>query len=233
MLAAETRAIADLVRESPLRAEVFERYQIDFCCGGQRSLQDVCSERGLDPSTLLSELRAAPKAAGADVESMSLSRLCDHIVRCHHQYLRVALPSVMTKMERVVTAHAAKHHFVSPLQRVFQALTVEMTQHMAKEETILFPLIARLEEAQDNGVPASPVHCGSVRNPIRVMEQEHEDTGSALRKIRELTSDLALPAEACPTFRALYAQLEEIERDLHMHIHLENNILFPRASALE
>jgi len=232
MLAAETRTIADLVRESPLRADVFERYGIDYCCRGQRSLQDVCSERDLDLSTLLAELRSAPKAAGADVESMSLSKLCSHIVRCHHQYLRVALPSALTKMKRVEAAHATEHRFVSPIRRVFEVLTVEMTQHMAKEETILFPLIARLEEAQDSGVPSSPAHCGSVRNPIQVMEREHEDTGSALRKIRELSSDLELPAEACPTFRALYAQLEEIERDLHMHIHLENNILFPRASAL-
>ena len=234
MLAAETQTIADLVREAPLRANVFERYQIDYCCNGKRPLEDVCAERGLDAAALLAELDTAPdQQDGLDAESMSLSELSDHIVARHHEYLRSTLPSIAMKAEKVVAAHGASYAFLADIQRVFHALASELTQHMAKEETILFPMISQLEQAQRSGVPAPPTHCHTVLTPIQVMEHEHDDAGAALRKIRELTSDFTLPAGACNTFRALYAQLEELERDLHTHIHLENNVLFPRASALE
>ena len=234
MLAAETQTIADMVRESPLRANIFERYQIDYCCNGKRALEDVCAERGLNPSDLLAQLNSTPRETeGADFNSMSLSGLCGHIVSRHHEYLRSTLPSIAIKAEKVVAAHGAAHSFLVELGQVLRALSAELTQHMAKEETILFPLIARLEEADRSGIPAPPSHCGTVLNPIGVMEHEHDDAGAALRKIRELTSDFRLPEGACNTFRALYAQLEDFEHDLHAHVHLENNILFPRAATLE
>ena len=234
MSAAEAPTIADLVRESPLRANIFERYQIDYCCNGKRSLQEVCAERGLDTAQILVELDSTPeKAEGPDFEAMTLSGLCGHIVSRHHEYLRSTLPSVAMKANKVVAAHGAAHVFLAEVERVFQSLAAELTQHMAKEEMVLFPLIAQMEEAERSGLAAPAAPCGSVQNPIRMMEHEHDDAGNALRRIRELTSDYALPVGACNTFRALYAQLEDLERDLHSHIHLENNILFPRAAELE
>ncbi len=229
----ETQTIAEMVRESPLRADVFERYRIDYCCNGDRLLGEVCAEQGLDAAAILAELESAPRAEGPDFETMSLTGLGGHIVSRHHEYLRATLPSIAAKAEKVVAAHGGAHAYLAELQSVLAGLAAELTQHMAKEETVLFPLITRLEEAERSGVPAPAAACGTVLNPIRVMRHEHDGAGAALREIRELTSDFEAPADACNTFRALYAQLEELERDLHTHIHLENNVVFPRAAALE
>jgi regulator of cell morphogenesis and NO signaling len=234
MLNTATETIADMVRDQPLRANVFERHQIDYCCNGKRSLEEVCSERGLDPEQLRAELEAASPAAASDnFATTSLAALADHIVTRHHAYLQTNLPSVAQKSRRVVAVHGDKHDYLAKLEQVFQGLAEELTQHMMKEEMVLFPLIGRMEQAEQEGQASPPAPGGSVRNPIRMMEHEHDDAGRALRAIRELTSDFEPPADACNTFRALYAQLEDLERDLHTHIHLENNILFPRAAELE
>lgn len=234
MITVETQTIADLVREVPLRANTFERHQIDYCCNGKRLLQEVCAERGLDMAEIVAELDVTPESAGElDFETMSLAALCDHIVSRHHEYLRTNLPSVAMKAKKVAAVHGAASANLIELERVFQGLSAELTQHMGKEEIVLFPLIARIEEAARADAAAPQAPGGTVQNPIRMMEHEHEYVGRELQKIRELTSDYEPPAAACNTYRALYAQLEDFERDLHTHIHLENNILFPRAARLE
>jgi regulator of cell morphogenesis and NO signaling len=234
MLNTATETIADMVRDQPLRANVFERHQIDYCCNGKRSLEEVCAERGLDPEQLRAELGAAPQAdAGESFATTSLADLADHIVKRHHAYLRTNLPSIAHKAQRVVAVHGDNHKFLGKLEQVFQGLADELTQHMMKEEMVLFPLIGRMEQAEQAGQAPPAAPGGSVRNPIRMMEHEHDDAGRALATIRELTSNFQPPAGACNTFCALYAQLEDLERDLHTHIHLENNILFPRAAELE
>lgn len=234
MLNTATETIADMVRDQPLRASVFERYQIDYCCNGKRSLEEVCAERGLDAEKLRAEL-TPPEPAGTpqSFATAPLAHLVDHIVTRHHDYLRANLPSIAQKARRVVSVHGDKHPFLAEVERVFEGLSNELSHHMMKEEMVLFPLIVRMEEAEQDGEGAPPSHCGSVRNPIRVMEHEHDDAGRDLSAIRRLTSNYELPPGACNTFRALYAQLADLERDLHTHIHLENNILFPRATELE
>lgn len=234
MTALEERTIGELVAEAPLRANIFEKRRIDYCCKGRRSLAQVCAEEGLPIDELIAELEQEPhQESPLDWAPRPLTELARHIVDRHHGYLRSTLPSAAMKLEKVVQAHADRHPALRELRRVFAALADELTSHMAKEEMVLFPYIAAMERAGQEDVPPPPAPGGSVRNPIRIMEHEHDDAGRALSRIRELTSDHEPPVDACNTFRALYAQLAELERDLHTHIHLENNVLFPRAAKLE
>jgi regulator of cell morphogenesis and NO signaling len=183
---------------------------------------------------LLAELEREPsQGQTVDWASETLVKLADHIVERHHGYLRSALPSTAFKLEKVVRAHGDRHPYVIELSGVFEGLSNELTSHMAKEEMVLFPHICALERAAISHSTPPVAPGGAVRNPIRMMEHEHEDAGRALSRICELTSNYEPPEGACNTFRALYAQLADLERDLHTHIHLENNVLFPRAARLE
>ena len=234
MTALEERTIGELVAEAPLRANIFEKRRIDYCCKGRRSLAQVCAEEGLPMDEVIAELEQEPRQESSlDWAPKPLTELAAHIVDRHHGYLRSTLPSAALKLDKVVQAHADRHPALRELRAVFAALADELASHMAKEEMVLFPHIAAMERAAQGDEPAPPAPGGSVRNPIRMMEHEHDDAGRALSRIRELTSNHEPPEGACNTFRALYAQLAELERDLHTHIHLENNILFPRAAELE
>ena len=235
MVTANNKSVGDLVAENLARAQVFEKHDIDYCCKGQRTLEEVCREQGLSVDTLVSELDSAPVGDEVgDWPSASLIKLADHIVQRHHAYLRSAFPSITEKLGKVIKAHGDRHgELLRRLQGIVHGLGQELMQHMMKEEMMLFPLIRQMEAAARDGVAPPLAPGGSVNNPIRMMEHEHDTVGRALEEIRALTSGYVPPSEACNTFRALYAQLEELEGDLHMHIHLENNILFPRASELE
>jgi len=234
MTALQERTIGELVAEAPLRANIFEKRRIDYCCKGRRSLAQVCAEEGVPMEELIAELEQEPaQESPMDWAPKPLTELAEHIVDRHHGYLRSTLPSIAFKLDKVVKAHGDRHPSVFELRTVFAELAEELTSHMAKEEMVLFPHSVALERAERNRQPAPPAPGGSVRNPIRMMEHEHDDAGRALSRMRELTSDHEPPEGACNTFRALYAQLAELERDLHTHIHLENNVLFPRAAKLE
>ena len=235
MITANKQSVGHLVAENLARAQVFEKYHIDYCCHGQKTLEEVCGERGLSVDTLVSELDSSPATGEAcDWPSASLTKLADHIVERHHAYLRSALPSIAGKLDKVIEAHSDRHGgSLRRLREIGHGLGQELTQHMMKEEMMLFPLIRQMEAAERDGVAPPAAPGGSVNNPIRMMEHEHDTVGRVLEEIRALTSGYVPPPEACNTFRALYAQLEELEGDLHAHIHLENNILFPRASELE
>lgn len=233
----DQNTVGEIAARWPAAVRLFEKYQIDYCCGGKLSLAEACQGRGIESEALRSELEqlGAPRTVSArDWQNAPLAELIDHILTRHHEYLKLELPRLASISQKVLQAHAQNHgETLAPLSRIFAGMKGELEHHMAKEEMILFPIIRRLAEARRAGAEAPPSHCGSILNPIRVMEFEHDSAGRALSELRELTQDYTLPPEACNTWRALYFELQELEADLHQHIHLENNILFPRAVELE
>lgn len=219
----------DLVIERPSRARVFEQYQIDYCCHGDQPLATACEAADVPTATVLEALEAHDKITPGedkpDWEQMGLADLCRHIEEVHHAYLVKEFPRVTELAYKVADAHGEHHPEVRQIPEVVAALRQELEGHMAKEEQILFPMLTDLDTAT-----AQPsFHCGSVGNPIRVMESEHVQAGDALATLRRITNDYTAPEDACPTWRALLDGLEEFEADIHMHIHKENNLLFPAA----
>ena len=207
--------VGRIAAENPASTRVFEKYGIDFCCGGRTGFAEACAARGLNPETVLGELEAA--AAGSaenrtDWQTAPIGLLIDHILGTHHVYLKRELPRLAAMLEKVEAAHGSA---VPAIAEVLGPMTAELEAHLMKEEIVLFPLIR-------GGRPGA-------MGPIRVMLAEHDAAGEALAQLRSLTGGYRTPAEACNTWRALYAGLGELERDLHQHINLENNVLFPRA----
>lgn len=235
MAIATDKTVGEIAAGNPAAVRVFEKLNIDYCCGGKRPLAEVCREKGLAADQLATELeRAAAPPENRDWSAASLTELADYIVSKHHSYLRQELPALSVRLAKVVEAHGASHgDSLHPLSYTFEGLESELVSHMMKEEMILFPLIRRMEEAERKGGGLPPAHCGSIRNPITVMEYEHDSAATALREMRRLTGDYAAPADACATYHALLNGLQALEADLHVHIHLENNILFPKALAAE
>ncbi len=224
-------AVGEIVALEPGRSRVFERLGIDYCCGGKKPLEAACREKGLEPDSVLRELLAEKPAGegGTDWTRAALARLVEHILSTHHLYLRREMPRLSVLSGKVREAHGERHPELSELARVFQDLRAELESHMFKEEQVLFPMVVALESS----VTRPRFHCGSVENPMGVMVEEHEAAGRALSRMRELTHGYRTPEDGCNTYRALMDGLLELEGDLHRHISLENNILFPRAAAVE
>lgn len=218
-------SVAQLVTDRPARARIFERLGIDYCCGGHHSLAEACRKKDLDPPTVAEMLdAAADTGAPSDTTNWTnapLGALIDHIESTHHDYLRRELPRLEELLTQVVQAHGAEFSWLDPTLEVFQTLKLDLETHMMSEEERVFPSIRALEE---NGANAGLDEAG-----IDKMIREHDDSGAALDQFRELTNDYTPPADACPKFRAAMDGLEELETDMHQHIHKENNILFPRA----
>jgi regulator of cell morphogenesis and NO signaling len=233
----ETTTVAEMAASSIAAVRVFEKFGIDYCCGGKRPLAEVCLEKGYDAEAIQRELEAAVagvQTADTDWSAASLGELIRHIVDTHHEYLRREFPALQTRLDKVYRVYNERYGpTLLGLPDVFAAVRAELEMHTRKEEMILFPTIAAYEAAVESGQPLPTAPFGSVANPIHMMEAEHESAGDALAKIRKITSDFQLPEYACVTYRALMAGLQDLERDLHIHIHLENNILFPRAQKLE
>jgi regulator of cell morphogenesis and NO signaling len=226
-------SVGQWVASYPAAARVLESLKIDYCCGGKTPLEEACRERRLDVEHVLQRLAAVTSAAegdGPNWEEASLTALCDHIEETHHAYLKKELPRLTAIIAKVVQAHGERHAELAALQQVFLALRADLEPHMVKEERVLFPAIRGLEDAS---VPSHFPCGGSLSHPIHVMEEEHEYAGRCLAKIRELTSDFLVPEGACNTYRVMLASLEELELDMHAHVHKENSILFPRAAQLE
>jgi regulator of cell morphogenesis and NO signaling len=224
--------VGQLVAERLSRARVFERLGIDYCCGGKTPLGLVCTRKGLDPYTVLHELAindAATAADDTDWSRASLTALADHIETAHHGYLRAELPRLAHLVRKVASVHGDQHPKLQELHQIFDSFRSELETHMLKEERVLFALCRALENA--SSLP--PSHCGSINNPIRVMVLDHEDAGEALARMRQLTDNFTPPEDACISYRTMLDGLAELERDMHLHVHKENNILFPRASATE
>ena len=227
-----TATVGAIVAAQPLLAAVFERVGIDYCCGGKKTLAAACAARNLDPVTFAVVLEAAASLATTrpvvDAAALSLTALADHIEASHHAYLKAELPSLVEKAQRVAAKHGGRDARFSAIETTTLELAQEMLHHMEKEERILFPLIRALERGRAAGAA-----CGAIANPIEQMEREHADAGNALVRLRELTDGFVPDADACNTHRALFAGLARLETDLHEHVHKENNILFPRAIALD
>lgn len=227
----------ELVRGRARRAEVLAGFGIDYCCGGRTPLSEACSQKGVNIDEVLRALEesddAQPAADQIDWPGESMTRLANHIVSRHHVYLRDVLPLLGNLLEQVIEKHADKHPNLVELRGVYATMRDELLNHMMKEELVLFPFIRSLDQALQAGEPAPHFHCGSVTAPIHVMEDEHQSTGAALSRMRELTFGFRPPKDTCQAYRLLMLGLRELESDLHLHIHKENNILFPRAAAAE
>lgn len=224
--------VGEIVAEKLSRSRVFEQYGLDYCCGGHIPLNEACKEKGIDPNEVLKALSESDAQVkeddSIDWRKASLTELADHIETTHHTFMHKELPRLNGLMEKVVAAHSERHPELSKVAGTLDALTAELTQHLAKEEQILFPIIRQMDSTGD-----TDSHCGEVANPIRVMEEEHNNAGNALASLRSLTNDYQPPADGCTTYQALLAGLAEMEFDLHQHILKESSILFPRAIALE
>jgi len=225
-------SVCDWAAQLPAAIAVLEARGIDYCCHGDVPLAAACQAVGVMPERLLDEFQQAAKAGRVedrDWSSAPLGALCDDIERTHHAFLREQLPRLAGLIDKVIAAHAERHPELHAVRSTFRELRHELEPHLLKEERLLFPAIRALEDGPSP--PAFPF--GSLRNPMGVMEDEHERAGDALSRLRKLTGGYQTPPNACPTYSALFDGLRELESDLHRHIHKENNLLFPRAAKLE
>jgi regulator of cell morphogenesis and NO signaling len=233
---ATTQTVREIALEQPTSIRVFEQFGIDYCCGGRKPLAEACVARNLEIDSVIAALEAAAENPATEVENWaekSLESLSSHIVTTHHAYVNRELPRLAQLAEKVVNRHGSTRPELPAIATTLTQLEEELIQHQAKEEVILFPYIARLEKFVSNGTP-KPRNCfGTVANPIAMMVLEHDAAGALMADIRRLSGNFTTPPDACPTFHAFYDGLREFKQDLHQHIHLENNILFPRAIALE
>jgi regulator of cell morphogenesis and NO signaling len=223
------KTLSQIVTENYQAAHVFEKYGLDFCCKGKRALSVACNENGLVPENILTELETALRSSSTafDYGKMSLTELAEYIIRVHHDYVKIHLPQTIQYVERVATKHGDRFPYMVEVLKLFRELETELLHHMEKEEKILFPRVKLLEL---NAV--TEITEGYLSAPIEVMEHEHDAAGTIMHKIRVLTNDYRAPEDACTTFRLALASLQAFEADLHHHVHLENNILFPKAIAL-
>jgi len=232
------KTVRELVLEKPGAARVFERLGIDYCCGGKQTLEDACRSASIPVDKVLDALEVAPRSAQAfpkdgDWQTAPLANLISHINNTHHKYTREEIARLGPLFEKVCSVHGGHHPELFELRETFQGLAQDLTTHMKKEEMALFPYMERMEESVIQKEPILPAPFGTVRNPVSMMEDEHESAGNALRALRASSNSYTAPPDACVSYQTLYKTLAEFEADLHQHIHLENNILFPRAIALE
>jgi regulator of cell morphogenesis and NO signaling len=232
----ENARVGDVVAKDFRTAAVFQQFGIDFCCGGRRSIVEACRGAGVDPDAIFHALEGLrpEDAAQDDVASWPLDRLVARIVETHHAYIRSATPVIAGYLAKLVSVHGARHPELARIESAFGQMSRDLAPHLLKEEHVLFPYIAELLQwagSRDQCVHSSPF--GSVGNPVRMMEREHEAVGNEMRLVRELSSDFTPPEDGCTTYRVCFAELLRFEQDLHRHVHLENNVLFPRVQALE
>jgi len=232
-----TQTVGELAAGVPGATREFEKLGIDYCCGGGRSLGEACAQANISLDEALSRLQKGLVASGPQQQrnwnTEPLAELIAHINSTHHVFVREESPRIEKLAAKVVSVHGTNHPELLQVQEAFADLANELSVHLMKEEQILFPYVTMMEEAAAANEPAPPAMFGTVVNPVRMMMQEHDGAGDTLKKLRVITNDYALPAEACVSYKTLYEALQGFEADLHQHIHLENNILFPRAVALE
>lgn len=229
-----TKSLAQIVTANHKTASVFEKYNLDFCCNGKRTLEQACREKEIDTQAVLADLGSLDETNGGsyqytvDFNQFALRQLCEYIVNTHHSYVKKELPAITAYLFKVTEKHGARHPELVKIKELFARVSDEMLQHMQKEELVLFPRITDIEKKiaaqQDLTMNSSYLF-----SPIVMMEDEHDHAGSLLSEIRQLTGNYQPPADACTTFRLMYASLHAFEMDLHQHVHLENNILFPKA----
>jgi len=229
-------AVKEIAVSSPAAAQILENAGVDYCCGGSRPLDEACTAAGVSAEDILARLGAGGEQVtpgDANWVSAPLSELTGHIQQKHHGYVRSAIPRIGALLDKVKAKHGANHPEIGTIESLFSRLGQEMIAHMQKEEIILFPYIVRVERARKEGAAVERPFFQTVRNPIQMMMNEHDAAGDLARQIRKASSEYAPTPDACPSYKNLYNELREFEADLHQHVHLENNILFPRALEIE
>jgi regulator of cell morphogenesis and NO signaling len=232
----EQNIIGELVAEDYRTASVFHRNKIDFCCNGNRTIKEACQTKNLSVKEILSELEDVVQEQDKPMinfKSWSADLLADYIEKQHHTYVQKTIQAIMPFLHKLTKVHGNAHPELHEVEKLFQECAGELTMHMKKEEMVLFPFIRKMASAKKTKMQLLNIPFGTVENPIRMMMHEHEHEGERLRKIAELTNHYAIPKDACNTYSVTLSLLKEFEEDLHMHIHLENNILFPKALELE
>ena len=227
-----TTTLAELVQRDFRASAIFDAYHLDYCCGGAATLAEACRHRGIDIEPLIAKLEALHPERGERLRDDPVA-LIEQIVSRHHAYVRESLPRIEHHLEKVVAAHGPRHAELAFIESEFAKVASELQQHLLKEEQVLFPYIASLSEAVTTGGAPPPDMFGTVQNPIRMMEIEHQEATDRMAAIRQLSHGYAPPADACHTYRVVLNELQAFEEDLRVHVDLEDHILFPRAVALE
>ena len=219
------------------KAEVFKKYGLDFCCGGKKTVKEACAEKGIDVTKVEQELQTADKnissARPLPYNEWSLDFLADYIVNTHHSYIKKTIPDLRSYATKVASVHGVQHPELLPIRQLVEEVCDELSTHMIKEETVLFPYVKQLVASKNNGNATQYGNFNTIKTPINMMEMEHESVGKSLEQIRTLSNNYSLPEDACASYSYLFKTLDEFENDLHIHVHLENNILFPKALELE
>lgn len=227
------KKVGKIVADNFKTAKVFTKYGIDFCCKGAIPLQEACEINSVPLKQVTDELKAAlNEETLSNYKEFSLSELIDHIIYTHHQYVENTIPPLKAYLLKLATVHGDRHPELLEIRDLFLEAADALTAHMKKEELILFPYIKAMEEADKSHFTLSVPHFGHVKNPITMMEDDHDSEGERFRKISKLSDSYTTPADGCQTYKVAYAMLKEFEEDLHTHIHLENNILFPKGISL-
>jgi regulator of cell morphogenesis and NO signaling len=229
--------VREIAVQLPHSTRLFEKLKIDYCCGGNRTLTEASSVAGIDVSDVVKMLEQqseqAPQSGFVEFQKLSLPKLITHIVDTHHVFTREEITRLEALTAKVIAAHGENHPELHQVGKLFEQLSADLNPHMFKEEQVLFPYILALEAAAQSNHSAPFAPFGTVKNPVRKMMMEHDTAGEILRELRTVTSDYAVPGDACISYRTLYGALAAFEKDLHQHIHLENNLLFPRAVNVE
>jgi regulator of cell morphogenesis and NO signaling len=228
--------VREVAIELPQATRLFETLKIDYCCGGNQPLAQACAAAGVDVDEvmeMLTEVTEEKSAGARDFQSASLPELITHILDTHHVFTKSEMERLEALTPKVIAAHGGNHPELIQLGELFKHLCADLRPHMFKEEQVLFPYLLAMTKAKENNQPGPFAPFGTVNNPVRMMMSEHDTAGQILRELRAITSDYQVPADGCISYRTLYQALEEFEKDLHQHIHLENNILFPKALELE
>ena len=237
MSAITEKTVRELAIENAGATRVFEKLGIDYCCGGNRTLEQACHAANVTVDQVLESLGAPPPSEAHqrdhDWQVEPLGDLISHITSTHHKYTRDEIARLDPLFAKVCSVHGANHPELLQLREIFSGLSQELATHLMKEEMVLFPYIVRMEDAVMEKAPILPAAFGTVQNPVAMMEHEHDSAGNALRALREISRNYTVPPDGCVSFQTLYKTLAELEADLHQHIHLENNILFPRAIEME
>lgn len=228
------QTLASIVSSNHQAVPVLEKYHLDFCCKGKRTLAEACTEKGLRVEAIAEELENRMKAEQGKIlpfGSMTAEQLISYILIHHHFYVKQSMPTILSHLEKVALKHGERFPYMTEVLYLFRSIHEEMTMHMHKEEVILFPRIKEIEAVFSIQQKRNFAE-GYIAGPIQVMETEHDHAGELLYRIRELTNGYTPPADACTTFKVSLAELKEFEEDLHRHVHLENNLLFPLAEKI-
>ena len=232
----KNKTIGSFVAEDFRTAAVFSKYRIDFCCKGNRTVTEVCEKQNIDADTLLENVLQVVQSENSgtiDFNSWPLDLLADYIEKTHHRYVEEKTNVLLPFLDKLCKVHGANHPELFKINELFIGCAGELSQHMKKEELVLFPFVKRMVKTKESDGILSQPSFGTVSNPIAMMMHEHDNEGERFREIAALTDNYTPPADACTTYRVTFAMLKEFEADLHKHIHLENNILFPKAVILE